>query len=114
MVSKEESGNGGGTSFYEDEANLKKLCNFLRSNEGPPVREAVQMDQRVYYLKGALLYFRDCTNVTSFDSLFLTISHVYSALSHRRRKIGELLGGTKEGHQMAIESSKIRVTTGSD
>jgi hypothetical protein len=55
MASKAESSNGGAQSFYEDEANLKKLCNFLRSNEGPPVREAVQMDQRVYYLKGALL-----------------------------------------------------------
>ena len=53
MASKAESSNDGAPSFYEDEANLKKLCNFLRSNEGPPVREAVQMDQRVYYLKGA-------------------------------------------------------------
>ena len=39
-------------SFYEDEGNLKKLCNFLRSNEGPPVREAIEMEKRVYYLKG--------------------------------------------------------------
>lgn len=38
--------------FYEDEENLKKLCNFLRSKEGAPVREAVQMDTRVYYFKG--------------------------------------------------------------
>ncbi len=38
--------------FYEDEENLKKLCNFLRSNEGVPVREAIEMDKRVYYLKG--------------------------------------------------------------
>lgn len=39
-------------SFYEDEKNLKKLCDFLRSSEGPPVREAIEMDKRVYYLKG--------------------------------------------------------------
>lgn len=39
-------------SFYEEEEHLTKLCNFLRSNEGPPVREAVEMDKRVYYLKG--------------------------------------------------------------
>ena len=39
-------------SFYEEEDHLTKLCNFLRSNEGPPVREAVEMDKRVYYLKG--------------------------------------------------------------
>jgi hypothetical protein len=52
MAAKTEDKNGE-SSFYDNEANLKKLCNFLRSREGPPVREAVQMDQRVYYLKGA-------------------------------------------------------------
>ncbi len=41
-------------SFYEEEVHLTKLCNFLRSNQGPPVREAVEMDKRVYYLKGTL------------------------------------------------------------
>ena len=39
-------------SFYEDEDNLKKLCDFLRSTEGPSVREAIEMDKRVHYLKG--------------------------------------------------------------
>lgn len=39
-------------NFYDDIENLKKLCNFLRSKEGPAVREAVQTDKRVYYLKG--------------------------------------------------------------
>ena len=39
-------------TFYEKEENLVKLCEFLRSNEGPAVREAVEMDKRVYYLKG--------------------------------------------------------------
>ena len=39
-------------SFYEKEENLIKLCEFLRSNEGPAVREAVLNDKRVYYLKG--------------------------------------------------------------
>jgi len=43
------------SSFYEDEGNLKLLCNFLRSKEGPAVREAVEMDKRVYYLKGEKL-----------------------------------------------------------
>ena len=37
----------------EDEKNLMKLCDFLRSSEGPPVREAIEMDKRVYYIKGA-------------------------------------------------------------
>lgn len=54
MAAKTEDKNGE-SSFYDNEANLKKLCNFLRSREGPPVREAVQMDQRVYYLKGEKL-----------------------------------------------------------
>lgn len=42
-------------SFYEIEENLTKLCDFLRSNDGPSVREAVEMDKRVYYLKGEKL-----------------------------------------------------------
>jgi hypothetical protein len=42
--------------FYEDEDHLQKLCDFLRSKEGPPVREAVEMEKRVYYLKGEFLY----------------------------------------------------------
>jgi translocation protein SEC62 len=42
-------------SFYEEEENLKVLCNFLRSNDGPPVREAIEMEKRVQYLKGELL-----------------------------------------------------------
>ena len=39
-------------AFYENEDNLKKLCDFLRGKEGPAVREAIEMDKRVYYLKG--------------------------------------------------------------
>ncbi|CAJ1943020.1 unnamed protein product [Cylindrotheca closterium] len=42
-------------SFYEDEENLKLLCNFLRSSEGPAVREGLLMDKRVHYLKGEKL-----------------------------------------------------------
>ena len=52
--------NGGSTSdakeFYEDEKQLMKLCDFLRSSEGPPVREAIEMDKRVYYIKGEYLF----------------------------------------------------------
>ena len=40
--------------FYEDEKHLMNLCDFLRSSEGPPVREAIEMDKRVYYIKGEL------------------------------------------------------------
>lgn len=39
-------------AFYENEDNLKNLCDFLRGKEGPAVREAIEMDKRVYYLKG--------------------------------------------------------------
>ena len=42
-------------TFYDSVENLKKLCDFLRSPEGPAVREAVEMDKRVYYLKGTFL-----------------------------------------------------------
>lgn len=41
-----------GASFYEDVDNLKKLCNFLHTGEGPRVREALLMEKRVLYLKG--------------------------------------------------------------
>jgi hypothetical protein len=40
------------TAFYEDVDHLKKLCDFLRSRQGPPIREALLMDKRVHYLKG--------------------------------------------------------------
>lgn len=56
MASKTTDGGDGEAkappSFYDQEENLQKLCNFLRSNEGPPVREALLMDKRVHYLKG--------------------------------------------------------------
>jgi hypothetical protein len=37
---------------HEDVEHLKKLCDFLRSRQGPPIREALLMDKRVHYLKG--------------------------------------------------------------
>ncbi len=50
MAAKDEVKAAG--AFYEEEENLQKLCNFLRSREGPPIREALLMDKRVHYLKG--------------------------------------------------------------
>jgi translocation protein SEC62 len=41
--------------FYDDVENLKKLCNFLQTSEGPRVREALLMEKRVTYLKGEKL-----------------------------------------------------------
>jgi len=43
--------------FYKDEKNLKILCNFLRSEDGPAVRDAIMMDKRVHYFKGMRLLF---------------------------------------------------------
>lgn len=39
----------------ENTEQLQKLCNFLRSREGPAVREALLMEKRVHYLKGEKL-----------------------------------------------------------
>ena len=52
MATKTENGGDSQPTFYEDEENLRKLCDFLRSSEGPPVREALLMEKRVHYLKG--------------------------------------------------------------
>ena len=62
-------------SFYEDEKNLKKLCDFLRSSEGPPVREAIEMDKRVYYLKGKFPLSSEINiNVADHHASFFHIS----------------------------------------
>jgi hypothetical protein len=56
MATKTENGEDSTpTSFYDEEENLRKLCDFLRSSEGPPVREALLMDKRVHYLKGTFV-----------------------------------------------------------
>lgn len=63
MVSSKENGQSPAATaqsdesdlFYEDSENLKKLCNFLLSGEGPRVREALLLEKRVIYLKGRLL-----------------------------------------------------------
>eukprot|EP00594_Rhizosolenia_setigera_P019488 CAMPEP_0178962860 /NCGR_PEP_ID=MMETSP0789-20121207/14635_1 /TAXON_ID=3005 /ORGANISM="Rhizosolenia setigera, Strain CCMP 1694" /LENGTH=327 /DNA_ID=CAMNT_0020647129 /DNA_START=96 /DNA_END=1079 /DNA_ORIENTATION=- len=54
-TSEEEKKNS--TAFYSSSnlENLNKLCDFLRSSEGPAVREAVEMDKRVQYIKGEKL-----------------------------------------------------------
>jgi translocation protein SEC62 len=47
--------NGDGGGYYDDVDHLKKLCDFLRSRQGPPIREALLMEKRVQYLKGEKL-----------------------------------------------------------
>ena len=43
--------------YWENEENLKKLCDFLRSQDGAAVREAVEerIEKRVHYIKGTSL-----------------------------------------------------------
>lgn len=48
------NGDGGGY-YYDDVDHLKKLCDFLRSRQGPAIREALLMEKRVQYLKGEKL-----------------------------------------------------------
>ena len=50
------STNGTTTTFYQTDKNLMKLCDFLRSSDGPAVREAIEMDKRVYYIKGTFMW----------------------------------------------------------
>jgi hypothetical protein len=56
-------------SHYDDIENLKKLCDFLRSGQGPPIREALLMEKRVHYLKGtrhsAPLGVLECASIFS-------------------------------------------------
>lgn len=49
------SATNGSGGFYEDVEHLKKLCDFLRGRQGPPIREALLMEKRVQYLKGEKL-----------------------------------------------------------
>jgi translocation protein SEC62 len=67
-----EKGEGSGVPFYDDLENLKKLCDFLRSKNGPPVREALLMEKRVHYLKGKyfLSFFRQNNVLANLTTCF--------------------------------------------
>ena len=52
------------STFYSDVENLKKLCNFLLTGEGPRVREALLMEKRVLYLKGGSIQLKSMNNLT--------------------------------------------------
>lgn len=67
------------TSFYEDDKNLKKLCDFLRSRHGPPVREALLLEKRVHYLKGKNIN----ATMRFIFLLFQIVSFVIIYISHR-------------------------------
>mmetsp|Transcript_546 Transcript_546/g.728 ORF Transcript_546/g.728 Transcript_546/m.728 type:complete len:333 (+) Transcript_546:276-1274(+) len=43
------------TEFYQDVQALRKLCDFLRSRQGPKTREGVCRGQRIHYIKGEKL-----------------------------------------------------------
>ena len=55
-MAKSNSKNGSGSSYWDDIENINKLCDFLRSQDGPAVREAVEerIEKRVLYIKGTV------------------------------------------------------------
>ncbi len=96
------SGNGSSAKdLYEDEKHLMKLCDFLRSSEGPPVREAVEMkgfvDSGAFQLMNlsTVRHWRWCAS--SFATVFfhvyilIFISSLFSA-QYRRGKTCQFLG----------------------
>jgi hypothetical protein len=58
-TAKQEESKEAESSFYDDPENLKKLCDFLRSRQGPAIREALLMEKRVHYLKGEFVAVRN-------------------------------------------------------
>lgn len=86
--------------FYEDEKHLMKLCDFLRSSEGPPVREAIEMDKRVYYIKGELGELTSCVVVVRLPGQhFILIPNILKY--YYRGEAGQFHGRTEEGDEMA-------------
>jgi hypothetical protein len=78
-------------SFYTDDKNLMKLCDFLRSSDGPAVREAIEMDKRVYYIKGAwrMTFVHALSASTTFKHACsagtcsrLSYSHIFNLLMY--------------------------------
>jgi hypothetical protein len=69
-------------SFYDDTANLNKLCDFLRSGQGPPIREALLMEKRVHYLKGTKdAGFGSSTMPLGMRIMFLTLPTLYAIIA---------------------------------
>lgn len=98
-------------SFYEDVENLKKLCNFLRSKEGPPVREAIELDKRVHYLKGACDNDECTCRNASISQSFLILSCLVRVSSLiNRRKTRQFPDGAKERNQMAVKLAAFQLS----
>lgn len=64
--------------YYESHENLKKLCNFLMSRQGPAVREALLMDRRVHYIKGMII--EELLSIMDVTALFWRHRHVILTL----------------------------------
>ena len=117
--------------FYEDIENLKKLCDFLRTKHGPPVREATLMDKRVHYIKGRsadMTNLQDTRSTTNrvtlaaqcassrhiaYDRFLTFVSQLIVPFSViiNRRKIGDILIRAKKGYEVAQETPTIRKPT---
>lgn len=121
-AASENDSNGNGTHkniYYEDAENLKKLCDFLRSRQGPPVREALLMEKRVHYLKGGLKKMFPPLDVYSMFADFLAAMFAPVFVNVRqshycvvffiiaRRKACQLFGRTEKGNKMAYQSASL-------
>ncbi len=115
-------------SFYEDVENLKKLCNFLLTGEGPRVREALLMEKRVLYLKGGLMQFNatkstmrrfpfsscsDCISVISSSTFSNVFCSPFDLLQVKNLLISSLnqrggLSGRKICLGLRIEMTQLR------
>jgi hypothetical protein len=141
MATKTENGAGDADvtkdeappSFYSEEENLKKLCNFLRSRDGPPVREALLMEKRVYYLKGKargceryIAPNRTCLQkevqilrrksmlaalIVFCCSCVPLLYPCYCCRVSIRRKACQLFSGTEKGYKMAQGIASVRKPT---
>jgi hypothetical protein len=78
-------------TFYENPDQLKKLCDFLCSRNGPPVREALLMDKRVHYLKGMLFIYGVCNfylymhmlHIFNLVANCISVLHVFQTSRHK-------------------------------
>jgi len=86
------------SSFYDDIEHQKKLCDFLRSKQGPPVREALLMEKRVHYMKGTLMGVMLRTVNARFSLILSTIVYVsHSMHNSTGEKLVNFLVEPKKG-----------------
>lgn len=111
------------STFYSDVENLKKLCNFLLTGEGPRVREALLMEKRVLYLKGGSIYCRAIDNSPLFsfvggrwslapDPSLILIMLRFFPFPICRRKTRQFPNRTQKRHKVAKRFASFWEQTG--